>query len=305
MRHLFVCQGEPRVWHADAGVKKEACQDGGLCKLAQVVDGTLALRNEVEVAGESFRVLHHGVVWPRDRGITQAVAVARYLLPSLHAHLHGRDQDVVLRKLDVRFPDDVPLAALPPLVEALRYGNIKATLHADDWLTVLAHRELLQMVISLEEHFTNARARQPSGFKPLHLQRRLGVVGRVPRVQRERRLHALAEADPECKREVLQVHGGAWLARLRDLHRGRGIVPVLQHQANHALRLAPIPQPAQVVRVARDALRPPADAMKRSGLALPHSFLLLAALLLLLHLLQHEQRHALSVPLALAVVVNV
>mmetsp|Transcript_66402 Transcript_66402/g.149155 ORF Transcript_66402/g.149155 Transcript_66402/m.149155 type:complete len:273 (+) Transcript_66402:607-1425(+) len=93
-RHLLVCEHEPRLLQINAGVDDELCQNGGFCRLSQVIDGALPLCDEVEPMGEGRGVLDKGVIHPGCCLIHQTVG-ARDLLPCLHTHLHVGDQHIV------------------------------------------------------------------------------------------------------------------------------------------------------------------------------------------------------------------
>mmetsp|Transcript_105608 Transcript_105608/g.256491 ORF Transcript_105608/g.256491 Transcript_105608/m.256491 type:complete len:384 (-) Transcript_105608:234-1385(-) len=249
----------------------------------------LPFRDEVKVARECLCILHQRVVWPRDGRIVDAIAVAVQLLAGLHPHLHRGHHDVVLGQLHVRLADDEPLAALPALVQTLCHGNVKAAGHANNRLFILAHGELLQVVVCLEHNLASTGARKPRRLEALDLHGVLGV-GHVHGVQGEEGLPLVAAPDLQGGGEVLQVDGRRGLHGRGDAH---GVV-LLQHQAAHAPR-QPGLQPGRHLYAPGDVLDLPANVILLTAVLLLAGLLLHESLLLLLQLPQHQLGQALSV----------
>mmetsp|Transcript_20182 Transcript_20182/g.63103 ORF Transcript_20182/g.63103 Transcript_20182/m.63103 type:complete len:263 (+) Transcript_20182:371-1159(+) len=232
------------------------------------------------------------MVRPRRADVLQAV-LAHQLLPCLNTHPDMWHQDLVLRHLHLGLPHDEPFAGVP-LIAPVPVGIVVAALHAHDRLLVLAHGELLQVIVRLEEDLANGRARQPCGLEALQEHRGLRIEGAafgVHRVQGEERLPALAPADLNRQREVLQIDGRGRVERRGNAH----AFPLLQHQAAHALRRQAALQPACSCCVPRNPRRPPADVVLDTIHVLPLGLGLLASLLLLARLAQQLLRHALAV----------
>mmetsp|Transcript_43303 Transcript_43303/g.123443 ORF Transcript_43303/g.123443 Transcript_43303/m.123443 type:complete len:334 (+) Transcript_43303:1931-2932(+) len=192
-------QVEPGLFESDIAVVEELGHDGSLGKLAEVVDHTLPLGNQVEVVREVLRVLDQGVTWPRKKLVHEPMR-AFLLLPSLNAHGHPWDQDAVLGHHDLRLPHDEPLPGIPVLVRPVAIGKVEATVHANNRLLILTHRKLLQVVVRLKEHSTDTSCCQPLRLKSLDLRAVLhrGVAG-LDWVQREVRLGA--RASPYLQRQ--------------------------------------------------------------------------------------------------------
>mmetsp|Transcript_28498 Transcript_28498/g.74161 ORF Transcript_28498/g.74161 Transcript_28498/m.74161 type:complete len:404 (-) Transcript_28498:148-1359(-) len=196
---------EPRLGELDARLQHELCDDRSLGDLAELVNNALALGDEVEVVREGLGVLHQRVIRPRERGVLQA-GRAHQLLPGLDAHLEVGHEHGVLGDVELGLAHDEPLAGAPVLVEALDLGIVEAALHAHDWLLVLAHGQLLQVVVGLEHDLANTGSRQPLGLEALHLHGRLRhelILGGLDGVQGEEGLAARRAADLESDGQVL------------------------------------------------------------------------------------------------------
>merc|ERR1719401_133299 len=168
------------------------------------------------------------MVWPGDACILQALLTTD-LLPGLDAHLHIRKQDIVVRHLHLRLVNDKPLAGIPLLVKTICLDEVKATLHAQDRLLILAHRKFLEVVVGLEEYFAKTRPSQPPWLVPLALHRLLRPLlwveervvlakTRVHRVQGEEGLFAVTLPALNRHSEVGQVYRSCRLKRRRNAH---------------------------------------------------------------------------------------
>mmetsp|Transcript_60612 Transcript_60612/g.154024 ORF Transcript_60612/g.154024 Transcript_60612/m.154024 type:complete len:236 (-) Transcript_60612:498-1205(-) len=226
---------------------------------------------------------------PRHGRVLEAARAAE-LLPGLHAQRQGGRQDAVLRNLHLCLPHNKPLTARPLLRNRV-VTNLHAALHAKHRLLVCPHGQLLQMVVRLEHHLTNAGTREPLGLEALHLHGVLGMAGAalgaplgaplgaalgVDGVQREEGLGALAPAHLQGDREILQVDGARGLDGRHHLHS----VVLLQHQAAHTPRCKSTSQLLRRLRIPRDAPRLPTDVeLLVAGLL--HGVLTLQAALIL------------------------
>mmetsp|Transcript_66352 Transcript_66352/g.194192 ORF Transcript_66352/g.194192 Transcript_66352/m.194192 type:complete len:281 (+) Transcript_66352:2322-3164(+) len=209
------------------------------------------------------------------------------LLSSLHAHCHARDQDVTVRHEDLRILHNEPRTSRPELVHPLRFREVEGALHADDGLLVLAHGQLLQVIVRLEHDLPKAGAHEPLWLEALLLHGAVTVFLAVQGVQRELRLPASLQAHLECQREVLQVDACCWLCSLHNAHCARFLV---ERQAAQAVLGGEIvSQLACRARVPRRSVRSPADAVLLALLLLLGGHLLLPGLLLLVHLSQGAQ----------------
>mmetsp|Transcript_28393 Transcript_28393/g.59129 ORF Transcript_28393/g.59129 Transcript_28393/m.59129 type:complete len:436 (+) Transcript_28393:1849-3156(+) len=211
------------------------------------------------------------------------------LRSSLHAHLDARNQSAVLRHLNLGLPDYEPLPTIPftGALELLRPVVARAS-HADDRLVILTHGKLLEVVVRLEEHLPDTRARQPSGLVVLHLN---GVrVNGVHRVQRKQRLTALLHADLQCHRKVLQVHSPRRVSRRSNVNRAI----LVQDQATHAAWKEVESQLDGGADIAGDALHSPTDAVLRALGLLQRTLTALDSRLLFPRTLQQVLRHALT-----------
>merc|ERR1719401_3283971 len=157
------------------------------------------------------------MVWPGDACILQALLTTD-LLPGLDAHLHIRKQDIVVRHLHLRLVNDKPLAGIPLLVKTIYFDEVKATLHAQDRLLILAHRKFLEVVVGLEEYFAKTGPSQPIWLIPFALHRLLRPLLWVEEwvvlanihvhwVQGEEGLLALTLPALNCHRKVSQIYG--------------------------------------------------------------------------------------------------
>mmetsp|Transcript_43307 Transcript_43307/g.123466 ORF Transcript_43307/g.123466 Transcript_43307/m.123466 type:complete len:353 (-) Transcript_43307:994-2052(-) len=164
---------EPGLLKIHLRVQEVLGQHRGLGQLTQVVDYALSLSDQVKILGEGFGILDQWVVSPRQPSVLHA-AVSSGLLPRLDTHPDVRRQHTVIRQIDPSLLHHKPLASAPLFVEAFIICKVETTLHADDWLFILAHRELLQVVVRLEEHVPDARASQPLGLETFHLHAVLG-----------------------------------------------------------------------------------------------------------------------------------
>merc|ERR1719487_3016580 len=107
---LFNGEMEPTFLELDVRAKQILGHHRCFCQLAQMVDDTLALCNQVEVLGESFCIKTHRMVFARDRFVFQAPA-PDHLLPCLYAHLHHWDKHIAIEELlYLSLPHHKPLA---------------------------------------------------------------------------------------------------------------------------------------------------------------------------------------------------
>mmetsp|Transcript_20184 Transcript_20184/g.63113 ORF Transcript_20184/g.63113 Transcript_20184/m.63113 type:complete len:220 (+) Transcript_20184:371-1030(+) len=214
------------------------------------------------------------MVRPRRADVLQAV-LAHQLLPCLNTHPDMWHQDLVLRHLHLGLPHDEPFAGVP-LIAPVPVGIVVAALHAHDRLLVLAHGELLQVVVGLEHDLARARASQPGRLVTLCLPLAPGAL----RVQREDGVLPLATADLQGQAEVLQVHGRLWVARRRQVDAvGRAEPP--QRQADEVGLFQLAAHERGWADVGGDELRRPADAVLRAQGILLNRVPALASLLLL------------------------
>mmetsp|Transcript_50853 Transcript_50853/g.108912 ORF Transcript_50853/g.108912 Transcript_50853/m.108912 type:complete len:334 (+) Transcript_50853:1748-2749(+) len=226
------------------------------------------------------------------RRILQVPVLVNNLRTSLDTHLDARNEHIVLCQLDLRILDKKPLAGGPRLREVL--VQIEGALHADDGLIALAHGELLQVVVGLEKHFSDARACQPRRLEHLE-QVCVMIISRIGRVQGEPRLPALVDTHLKSDRQVLQIDIGCWFDARRNIEGREALVIFMQHQAAHALWQGTQLQPLRGYHIAGDALYLPPDVVLG---ALRLDELLVAMLncvLALLLLLEHAVRHARTV----------
>mmetsp|Transcript_134446 Transcript_134446/g.429352 ORF Transcript_134446/g.429352 Transcript_134446/m.429352 type:complete len:370 (-) Transcript_134446:398-1507(-) len=242
------------------------------------------------------------MVWPGHRSVLQPIGTLD-LFSCLNSHLQKRDQHPVLGNLHLGLANNEPLAAAPLLVVLLAV-DVHATLHAQDRLFELPHRQLLQMVIRLEHDLSNAGAGEPLGLEALDLHGALGIARGghrgIDRVQREERLGALATAHLKRRGEVLQVHGAG---RLQGRSHLNGVV-LLHFQAAQAFWHEAASQLLGRVHVPGDRRRLPTDVellvarLLQTGLALQPALLLapqLADEILCPALTVHEVRCVLAV----------
>mmetsp|Transcript_21219 Transcript_21219/g.63730 ORF Transcript_21219/g.63730 Transcript_21219/m.63730 type:complete len:262 (+) Transcript_21219:1772-2557(+) len=245
-------------------VIKELGQHARLGQLPQVEDGAPSFSNQVKVLRKGPRILHERVVWPRDRLVDHAPGPL-LLLPGLHAHGDLRNEDVVVREEDVRLVHHEPFAGIPGLLEMVIFRELEAALHANNRLVVLAHGQLLQVVVRLEEDRSDASPSQPLRLEALHLRPMLERIGGPHRVEREVRLGALRASDLERQGEVLQVDGARGLEGLLDPDHPRLLVP-RQAAETSGPRIAT--QPHRKVRAGGNPLRLPTEAILHSVLLL-------------------------------------
>mmetsp|Transcript_39240 Transcript_39240/g.106178 ORF Transcript_39240/g.106178 Transcript_39240/m.106178 type:complete len:345 (-) Transcript_39240:180-1214(-) len=210
-----------------AVVGQELGERGGLRQLAQVVHDADPLRNGIELPRERLGILDQGVVWPGDGRV---LVGAGDQLPSLNAHLHAGDQDVVLRDVDLRLQHDEPDPRVPLRPGDLAPRELPAAGHAGHRLLELAHGELLQVIVSLEEHVAHTRPGKP--LRAEVLGQHGGRARGVDRVQREPWLSTLQEPHLQRNGEVVQVHGNPWVVGPGEAHRELVLV---DRQAAHAL----------------------------------------------------------------------
>mmetsp|Transcript_38173 Transcript_38173/g.122729 ORF Transcript_38173/g.122729 Transcript_38173/m.122729 type:complete len:503 (-) Transcript_38173:34-1542(-) len=218
------------------------------------------------------------MVRPRHRSVLEPIGTLD-LFSCLNPHLQKGDQHPVLGNLHLGLSHDEPLAAAPLLVVLLAV-DVHATLHAQDRLLELPHRQFLEVVIRLEHDLSNSGAGEPLGLEALDLHGAIGI-GRggphgVDRVQREERLGALAAAHLERRGEVLQVHGAG---RLQGRSHLNGVV-LLHFQAAQAFWHEAASQLLGRVHVPGDRRRLPTDVellvarLLQTGLALQPALLL-------------------------------
>mmetsp|Transcript_99318 Transcript_99318/g.281232 ORF Transcript_99318/g.281232 Transcript_99318/m.281232 type:complete len:304 (-) Transcript_99318:552-1463(-) len=227
------------------------------------------------------------VVLPREARVLQAIHAVD-CLARLNPHFDARDQDVASSKAHSGPPHDKPLARGPWLVLRGALAILEGARQLRQ--LPLPDAQLLQLVVGLEEHLAHGSPRQPRGLEPLLLHRVAALW--VHWVQREKGLPALAEADLESHGKVLQVHCGRWLDGGRNADGARAVV---ERQAAHCvLRQLPTER-LHEAQVLGDMLSLPANLVLSAALHLEGRLLLLAALCLLLHVLQHDLREALPV----------
>mmetsp|Transcript_45509 Transcript_45509/g.130473 ORF Transcript_45509/g.130473 Transcript_45509/m.130473 type:complete len:291 (+) Transcript_45509:1887-2759(+) len=233
------------------------------------------------------------MVWPGHRSVLQPIGTLD-LFSCLNSHLQKGDQHPVLGNLHLGLANNEPLAAAPLLVVLLAV-DVHATLHAQDRLFELPHRQLLQMVIRLEHDLSNSGAGEPLGLEPLDLHGALGIARGghrgIDRVQREERLGALAASHLERRGEVLQVHGAG---RLQGRSHLNGVV-LLHFQAAQAFWHEAASQLLGRVHVPGDRRRLPTDVELLPPGPLQRRLLPLAGNLAQPHLLGEHLRHALAV----------
>mmetsp|Transcript_123401 Transcript_123401/g.230760 ORF Transcript_123401/g.230760 Transcript_123401/m.230760 type:complete len:233 (+) Transcript_123401:587-1285(+) len=221
-------------------------------------DDTLSLSDQIKIVSERLRILDEWVALPGCPDVHQLIT-PQDLLTCLDTHLHARDQDLVLGQSDISFTYNEPLTSTPLLVHAILLREIKATLHADNWLLILAHGKLLQVVVGLEKHITNTGARQPFWLKPLHLHPVLvKAVRRLHGVQGKHGLSALVAAHFEGNRQILQVDSCCWLDGRPARQFGEAFVCL---QATHSLGHQLAVQFARMNHVAGDAFDIPANVV--------------------------------------------
>mmetsp|Transcript_47306 Transcript_47306/g.97632 ORF Transcript_47306/g.97632 Transcript_47306/m.97632 type:complete len:545 (+) Transcript_47306:756-2390(+) len=173
--HNLVGKTVPRWIQARVRVDQVLGQHGRLRQLPDMVDDALALRYQVEVASEGVGELLQRMCGSRDRRIFQPL-LGNKLLAGLHAHLHERDQGLVLRQPHLGLLHHVPLAPRPGFVLIGKLGPIEHAQHAGNGHLVLAEGKLLQEVVGLEHDVTHASAGQPAGFIHLLLRSFLQVL---------------------------------------------------------------------------------------------------------------------------------
>mmetsp|Transcript_173173 Transcript_173173/g.421225 ORF Transcript_173173/g.421225 Transcript_173173/m.421225 type:complete len:374 (-) Transcript_173173:240-1361(-) len=252
----------------------------------------LSFCDQIEIAREQLRILDQGVVRPSHWQVGRAMLL-HLLLSSLHAHCHARDQDVTVRHEDLRILHNEPRTSRPELVHPLRFREVEGALHADDGLLVLAHGQLLQVIVRLEHDLPYARTHEPSRLEALRLHPPLRVLDQVHGVQGEEGLAALAPAHAQRQGEVLEIHGGGRLVALRHAERAR---LSFQRQAAEAVLRGELA--AELPRrghVARHALRLPADVVGVAVRPLLLGRRLPPGVVALLRALQEPRRHALAV----------
>mmetsp|Transcript_2479 Transcript_2479/g.6378 ORF Transcript_2479/g.6378 Transcript_2479/m.6378 type:complete len:385 (+) Transcript_2479:703-1857(+) len=194
--------------------------------------------------------------------------------------------------MDLRVADDEPLAGVPLAVVILEV--VHAALHADDGLVILAHGELLQVVVGLEEELADARADQPRGLVALHLHPRLLAL-RLARhadgIQGEEGLVTTLAPHLQSQRQVLEVDGRG---RLHGGGHAHCVCLLVQHEAAEAARpqvALHLPREGQATR---DALRPPADVVLEAPFLLQNGILVQTLLVFLLALVLEQLRLALA-----------
>mmetsp|Transcript_93440 Transcript_93440/g.269084 ORF Transcript_93440/g.269084 Transcript_93440/m.269084 type:complete len:216 (-) Transcript_93440:877-1524(-) len=185
----LVVGSQPALVQMHLVVHEELGHDRSLRHFPQLVNDALPLSNQIEVVGEHLGVLHERVTFVRYWGVDKLLPAVCDLLPCLHSHFHMREQHVAIRQVDLRMLDDEPLATSPSLLLPL---EVPAILHANYRLVEerVAHGQLLQVVIRLEEHLPHVGAPEPWRSEGLHLPRFVGVR----RVQREIRGHVRTDA---------------------------------------------------------------------------------------------------------------
>mmetsp|Transcript_77911 Transcript_77911/g.174684 ORF Transcript_77911/g.174684 Transcript_77911/m.174684 type:complete len:297 (-) Transcript_77911:969-1859(-) len=243
-----------------------------------MINDALPLSDQIKVMRELFSILDHRVILPSHLEILQLALLIHDLLPGLDTHFAVWKQDVVLCNLHFRLLHDKPLTGSPLLLDALLLGEVEATLHADNGLLVLTHRQLLQMVIGLEEDIAHARALQPVRLKALHLHGILRFC--VDWIQGELRLPALLDADLQRNGKVLQVYRSCRVHGRRHTHVAGALI---QHQAAKALRHRAPGQSCCSTGVVGNPLRLPADVVLRMSEHLLPLLLLDPLLLLAFH----------------------
>mmetsp|Transcript_55092 Transcript_55092/g.172734 ORF Transcript_55092/g.172734 Transcript_55092/m.172734 type:complete len:385 (-) Transcript_55092:551-1705(-) len=240
-----------------------------------------------KVLGDGLGHADHGVPLVGARRVHVA-ALAGHELPRVHAELAVRHQRAVLRHGHAGPADHEPLPRGTAAALLLLGPGALAVEEAGEARELpVAHADLLQLVVGLEEHLTHARASKPSGLEALLLH---GVaVGGVHWIQGEKRLPALQQTDLHGQCQVLQVH------RRRRLH-GR-------HHACHALTIkrqaaeAKLRRPGQLLskrQRAGDAFGLPPDVVLRTARLLRLRRLLLLGLRLRPEATQGELRKALA-----------
>mmetsp|Transcript_4381 Transcript_4381/g.9813 ORF Transcript_4381/g.9813 Transcript_4381/m.9813 type:complete len:353 (+) Transcript_4381:1080-2138(+) len=167
-RLLGPLECHPRVVQLRLVLHKELGEASCLGQLAEMVDGALPLRNEVEEVREGLCVLDQRMVVPGNGHVLVAIG-ALANLASLDAELHLRDDHVVLSHLNRSLLHHEPLSANPLLQEALLFRELVAVLHARNGLDVVTKRELLEVIVRLEEDLAHAGAGEPLGLKRLDL----------------------------------------------------------------------------------------------------------------------------------------
>mmetsp|Transcript_49390 Transcript_49390/g.118828 ORF Transcript_49390/g.118828 Transcript_49390/m.118828 type:complete len:258 (+) Transcript_49390:1762-2535(+) len=235
------------------------------------------------------------MIWPSDGRVLDAMSSVD-LLTCLNGHLNMRNQHVVLRELHLRGAHDVPLARAP-LAAGLARGEVEAAAHADDRLLLLAHGELLQVVVRLEQDLAHTGALQPLRLEvlQLHLLAQLWqCTGLHHRVQREGRLAAFSVAHLEGQREVLEVNGAGRVHGGQNADVG-ALDAFLQHQAAHAPRRGGQGELLRWANIQWDLLRTPANAVGVPAGLLLGRLLLLQLLLLPPQIALHALSHALCV----------
>mmetsp|Transcript_84408 Transcript_84408/g.266466 ORF Transcript_84408/g.266466 Transcript_84408/m.266466 type:complete len:397 (-) Transcript_84408:15-1205(-) len=199
----------------------------------------------------------------------------------------GHD-DKVVGHLDLRLPDHKPLARTP-LILRVAVAVVVAALHSNNRLLVLAHGELLQVVVGLEQNLANAGACKPGRFETLHLHRVLRV-GHVHGVKGKQGFPLVAAPDLQRNGEILKVHGCRRLHGRGHLH---GVV-LPKHQAAHALGHWAV-QPVGNINGAGDVFNLPTNIEFLPALTLCLGLLLVKGLFLLLEFPEHELGQALAV----------
>mmetsp|Transcript_43244 Transcript_43244/g.134501 ORF Transcript_43244/g.134501 Transcript_43244/m.134501 type:complete len:244 (+) Transcript_43244:558-1289(+) len=237
-------------------------------------DRALPLRDQVEEVRELLGVPEQRVVRSGDQRVLHGAVPAPDLPSRLHAHLHAGDQDVAVRDEHVRPPHHEPLASEPLLVCFLWQGEVGRALHANDWLLVLAHGKLLQVVVSLEHNLANTGAGQPTRLEALNLRELLHPVGFVHgvfiedrslkddvvlRVEGEEGFSAFFPPDLQCQSQILQVDGRCRVSRALDTN-GVGLL-VIDKAKQPLFRHAHAHQLTCIRNAARNPVRLPADVV--------------------------------------------
>mmetsp|Transcript_88053 Transcript_88053/g.233778 ORF Transcript_88053/g.233778 Transcript_88053/m.233778 type:complete len:624 (+) Transcript_88053:547-2418(+) len=295
-------EAEPRVLDEHFVVHQELGKHGCLRKLAQVIDHALALCDEVKTMLEGLGVLHQGVVSAREECVLEAARTGD-LLAGLDTHVYARDQGVLLRQVHLGPPDDEPLSGVPLNLLPLLLREIKAALHANHRLHILAHGKLLQVHVRLEHGLSEARACKPSWLKSLHLPEGLRTVqAGLLWVQGEHGLAAITDADLQGQRQVFHIQCRCGVHRGRDaghvalLVKCQCVHAVGCHGKAHLLRAGEIPW---------HLLEVPANTVLIAPAALPLGVAALAGLLLTAGALQHQLGLALSMQKAARLVAAV
>mmetsp|Transcript_46664 Transcript_46664/g.107839 ORF Transcript_46664/g.107839 Transcript_46664/m.107839 type:complete len:200 (-) Transcript_46664:627-1226(-) len=191
------------------------------------------------------------MVWPRDASILYTVRTVD-LLSGLYTHLDDWGHHLVFGHEHLGTLHHKPLTGDPLFAVGIVLGHerIEATLHSNDGLNVLTHGKLLQMIISLKHHFTQACACKPQRFEALFLPAHIiptMTQAVVVEVQRKERLPPFTPSNFKCQLQVLHIDNGRWIRSLDKPH-STGITI----QSYTAPTLS---------RLSRNSVHPPADVV--------------------------------------------